>query len=303
MPARPPGPYNCPLRKLPTLGFRTVRQPDILLSSPNKTSERTVRTRKSVENPYGHDRYAFAWEHVPCDTAAHLDFGCAEGDFLDSLRPKGIRRLVGVDASRAAIESGRRRFPSLELVHLTQTVPLPFEDQSFSCISVLDVIEHVDKQTEVLDEINRVARDDALLIVTVPRQYILSFLDMGNFKFRFPRLHRWFYCLRHSQQEYDRHYVTNPDGLIGDISAQKAWHEHFSPQKLEALLRKSGFVPVNFDGSGFFMRGLVLAEPFVRWFSPMRPVITQLKRRDNQYFASMNLFCVARKQSCPGDSK
>ena len=67
-----------------------------------------MRTKISTNNPHGHDRYGFAWEQVGPNTEAHLDFGCYGGKFLDSLRAKGIKRLVGLDASGEAIEKGRR---------------------------------------------------------------------------------------------------------------------------------------------------------------------------------------------------
>ena len=58
----------------------------------------------------------------------------------------------------------------------------------------------------------------------------------------------------HSQDQYHKRYVSNPDGMIGDISAKKQWHEHFSRSALSALLKKSGFAVVRFGGTGLFSR-------------------------------------------------
>lgn len=254
-----------------------------------------MRTRLGEQNPFEPGRAAFAWEHVPAGSDAHLDFGCYEGVFLDSLRAKGVRRLVGVDASSEAVERGRIRFPQIELVHMTQTIPVPFPNGAFSSVSLMDVIEHVDDQVGLLRELHRVLRSDGILIITVPGQYALSFLDMGNFKFRFPRLHRWYYSARHSRGEYERRYISNPDGLMGDISAKKGWHEHFSREKLGNLLRQGGFVPDNFDGSNFWNRFLVFPELGLRWLPPARGLFRGLKNVDARWFASSNLFCVARK--------
>lgn len=254
-----------------------------------------MRTPLSDRDPFKCGRSAFAWEHVPEGSTAHLDFGCYEGVFLDSLRVKGVRRLVGVDASSDAVERGRARHPQIELVHMTQTVPLPFESETFSSVSIMDVIEHVDEQVALLKELRRVLRPDGILIITVPGQYALSFLDMGNFKFRFPRLHRWYYSFRHSRQEYERRYVSNPDGLMGDISATKGWHEHFTQTKLGNLLRQGGFAPVLFDGSSFWNRLLVFPELPFGWLPPARAIFRGLKNLDARWFESSNLFCVARK--------
>ncbi len=254
-----------------------------------------MRTRLHRENPHGHDRYGFAWEHVPAGSEAHLDFGCYRGAFLDSLRTRSIGRRVGVDVVADAVAEGRRRFPDVEFAVIEPHAPLPFPDRTFSSATLLDVIEHVADQAAVLDELNRVLRDDGVLVVTVPGRYILSALDAGNFKFRFPRLHRWYYCRNHTREEYERRYVSNPEGLIGDVSAEKRWHEHFSRQGLRALLERSGFAVVEFDGSAFFGRPLGLMQHVVGRLGPLRRLLRRAMAADARWFASMNLFCLARK--------
>jgi len=253
-----------------------------------------MHTPVGPDNPYGFSRRGFAWEKVPDGSPAHLDFGCNDGDFLASLRRKNVARLVGVDADRDAIDRARKAHPDIEWLHRAGA-PLPYDDRAFASITLLDVIEHIDDQNAVLDELHRVLADDGILIVTVPGQHVFSFLDAGNLKFRFPRLHRWFYCLRHGRRQYERRYVSNPDGLIGDISARKRWHEHFSRDRLATLLAASGFQIVEFDGAGLFYRPLSWLLRFCGWIGPLRRCLRSLTTLDAQRFASANLFCVARK--------
>jgi len=255
-----------------------------------------MRTVLSRDNPLGHTRAGYAWEMVPPGGEAHLDYGCHDGVFLERLAAKGPRRLVGVDLCREAIEAGRARRPNLELIHLDRTSGLPFADASFGSISLLDVIEHIADQKAVLDELYRVLEPNGILIVTVPGLYCFSFMDVGNLKFRFPRLHRWAYCLRHSRAAYEARYAANADGLIGDVEAAKGWHEHFGRAQLAALLGGSGFAVVDFDGSGFLRRPIgLLALPLAR-FKPVNRLLESVYKLDARCFASMNLFCVARKQ-------
>ena len=249
----------------------------------------------TLKNPYGYNRHGFAWENVPEGKAAHLDFGCHSGEFLNSLIVKGIGRLVGLDVSQDAVDRANQQFPDLEIISISETVPLPFENCLFSSITVLDVIEHVYEQNELLDELNRVLKEDGVLIVTVPGKHLFSFLDIGNYKFIFPKLHQWYYCISHSREEYDRRYVSNPDGLVGDISGKKRWHEHFSRSKLTKLLNNSGFDVVKFDGSCFFMRIKSHIEPLIQWIKPLQSLIQRLSILDAKRFKSANLFCIARK--------
>ncbi len=254
-----------------------------------------MHTRVTGDNPFGYDRYGFAWQHVPAGGAAHLDFGCGDGRFLAALATKGIGRRVGLDGSQDAVQRARERLAGLDVRHLRCTIPLPFADKEFASISLMDVLEHVDEQGALLGELGRVLRDDGVLVVTVPGRHVFSFLDLGNLKFRFPRLHRWYYRRRHSAQEYEQRYVHNPDGLVGDISARKRWHEHFSRYGLEQLLSRSGWAVVEFDGAGLFLRILRIMEMTVGRSGPLHRLVRKATAWDARRFESANLFCIARK--------
>ena len=254
-----------------------------------------MRTTLDTDNPYGPNRYGFAWQQIPAGGAAHLDFGCGDGRFLKSLKQRGITCLVGVDVSREAVRQAYHASGGLEIIHLTQTTPLPFPDKFFSSVTLMDVLEHVAEQGALLAELRRVLQDDGTLIVTVPGRHFFSFLDLGNFKFLFPRLHRWFYCRTHAVQEYEKRYAANPDGLIGDVSAAKRWHEHFSTDRLAALLAEHGFDAVSFDGTGYFTRVLKIVDLLARRFGALHAAIGKAKAWDARYFRTANVFCVAHK--------
>jgi len=130
------------------------------------------------------------------------------------------------------------------------------------------------------------------MIITVPKKHIFSFLDMGNFKFIFPTLHKIYYQLRYSKKEYNLRYVNNENGLYGDIENEKMWHQHFANSELEALLKSCGFTVIQFDGSGLFGRPLLIFSiciPFIR------PLAKKLKYWDARLFESMNCFAIASK--------
>ncbi len=256
-----------------------------------------MRTEISPDCPHTYSPHIYAWQQVPPGSAAHLDFGCNDGTFLASLGSKQIARLVGVDVSAEAIEGGRRKFPELDLRHCAEGEGLDFPDKTFDSITLMDVIEHVHEQVELLGQLERMLTDDGVLIVTVPGKHIFSFLDMGNFKFMFPRIHKWHYCRKHSLQEYEQRYVNNPDGLVGDVSARKRWHEHFSRKKLARLLERGGFVVESFDGAGFFLRPLFVMSHLAGPTGRIGRFLRRLLNKDVRRFSSSNLFCLARKKN------
>ncbi len=261
-----------------------------------------MRFRPSTANPHTALRFAYAWEQIPPDTAGHLDVGCFDGEFLASLQSRRIGRLVGADASSAALTKAREMHPQCEFVHLSPPEgDLPFADESFTSVSLLEVIEHVADQKHLLGEVHRVLAPGGVLLVSVPGKHLFSFLDVGNLKFRFPHLHRWFYVRKHGREEYHRRYVDNPEGLVGDISMKKRWHEHFRSDGLKQLLRSSGFEVRDLDGAGFFWRlilgsGIALNQlRFVPASQALKAALAKAYQWDNTLGSVANLFCQAVK--------
>jgi ubiquinone/menaquinone biosynthesis C-methylase UbiE len=136
----------------------------------------------------------------------------------------------------------------VELKLITKGVKLPFDDHSFDSVSMLDVLEHIHEQEPILKECHRVLRVGGKLIITVPKKHVWSFLDIGNFKFRFPRVHKFYVCWRYSQAYYNERYANNVNGLFGDVEVEKMWHQHFKPDELKSLLSDSGFDDIDCRG-------------------------------------------------------
>lgn len=252
-----------------------------------------MKLRITEQNPHNYNRYGFAWEFIN-GTDSVLDFGCHDGNFLNSLqRDSNKITRIGVDVYAPAIESGNKLFPELQLLHTGKGQPLSFEDESFDKIIFLDVLEHIKDQKAILTELYRVLKDNGQMVVTVPGKHLFSFLDVGNYKFYFPRTHRLFYIARHGRDAHELQYTEkNPYGLIGDIEREKGIHEHFSRKKLRNLLNSCGFEVIRFDGTGFFQRLLnifYIMLPFLRFL--LRPV----QRLDTRIFNRTNLFAVTRK--------
>ena len=205
-----------------------------------------------------------------------------------------IRQGIGVDVNAEVVTGAHASLPAdLTLTQIRKAEPLPFSDNCFDSVSVLDVIEHVVDQDFILRECQRVLRPGGAMVVTVPGQHIFSFLDIGNFKFRFPRLHRWYYSRKYSPEAYRKRYIECPNGLIGDIDRIKSWHEHFSETRLAGLLERSGLEHVEVDGCGLFNRPLELIACSLP--DPLRRLVDRQIRWDEAFFARTHLFAVGVK--------
>lgn len=93
-----------------------------------------------------------------------LDAGCGTGMLLRELERRGYR-AAGIDvlpppAQQAETDGDPR-------VEIGDVEALPFPDDSFDCVLLLDVLEHVDDR-RALAEAARVLRPAGLLLVAVP---------------------------------------------------------------------------------------------------------------------------------------
>ena len=135
--------------------------------------------------------------------------------FNSSFLPKHIDRLLDVGCKDAAqselfairahqtfaidpdLASLIANAPVRRHIHLAAAVAeaLPFPDESFDCVTLMGVLEHIDVGNErrALEEIHRVLRPGGTFVIQVPHAGLFDFLDPLNFKLRFPLLVSWYY--------------------------------------------------------------------------------------------------------------
>ena len=244
-----------------------------------------MRRKLSEKNPFFNTpRFALGYELLP-DNAHMLDFGCHDGKFGQMIKSYRNIDYVGVDKNLDAIKNAPQDILIKELVF-----PLPFTNEEFDAITMFEVLEHIHDQNKVLTEIFRVLKPNGFLIVSVPRQHIFSFLDLANFKFIFPNLHRYYYSFMHSKQAYQERYIENTNELVGDIETEKRWHQQFSDDEMTELLERNGFKVEEIDGFGLFNVLFTFLGAIFRVSVPQ-----SVRNWDNRTFHYSSLLCVARK--------
>ena len=93
-----------------------------------------------------------------------LDVGCGTGSDLTFFSQFG--KTVGLDLSPVAIDYCHKRgFPNVKLAN---ALSLPFSDNTFDVVALLDVLEHIDDDIAVLKEAHRVLKPGGIVIVTAP---------------------------------------------------------------------------------------------------------------------------------------
>jgi SAM-dependent methyltransferase len=116
------------------------------------------------------ERFSTTADLIPPDAHSILDAGCGNGVFVDFLSKNSRNNLYihALDRSKEALKH----------VHVEKTLGdvtnLPFENNSFDCVSCLEVIEHlpIPAFKEALSELTRVA--NKYVLISVPYQEVLE---------------------------------------------------------------------------------------------------------------------------------
>ena len=110
------------------------------------------------------------------DNISILDVGCGEGFITELVRKefKGIKRIVGVDCAREALEIAKARNPQIEFVE-GSIYNLNFENNEFDIVICTEVLEHLENPQIAFKEIQRVGKK--FLLITVPHE---PWFRLGN---------------------------------------------------------------------------------------------------------------------------
>jgi ubiquinone/menaquinone biosynthesis C-methylase UbiE len=101
-----------------------------------------------------------------------LEIGCGTGFVLASIRQSlpGLS-LTGSDISSAGLVYAAKRVYNTELVQFDATmIPYNYE---FDIVGAFDVLEHIEKDEQVLTQMNKAIVSDGGIIITVPQHQFL----------------------------------------------------------------------------------------------------------------------------------
>lgn len=137
-----------------------------------------------------------------------LEIGCGDGMLLSLL--KGANEVYGIEASATGVEKCIAQGIRATCLDVS-SVPLPFPDDHFDCVIILETFEHLMNPYYALLEIRRVLKEDAKLICSVPNPktghpYLYPGLfEFSNFRwflqqsgFRIDRIEPWEWAPRES---------------------------------------------------------------------------------------------------------
>jgi len=100
-----------------------------------------------------------------------LDYGCADGGYSAELLRSGASEVVGVDVEEDRIQTAQKGASPGTTFLAFDGKSLPFADAEFDGAFVNEVLEHVGGEAAALNEISRVLKPGAYIVVISPNRW------------------------------------------------------------------------------------------------------------------------------------
>ena len=100
-------------------------------------------------------------------TSTILEIGCGQGFNTQILAKNKKNDVIGIDLSKDEIKIARKRYKTVRF-EVMNAENLKFKDNTFDKIYAIQILEHVDNLSKVLDEISRVLKPRGKVIISVP---------------------------------------------------------------------------------------------------------------------------------------
>lgn len=234
-------------------------------------------------------------DNIPKNTQALLDYGSGDGHFTKKLINKA-KKIYACDVDKKTFSLNPKNYLKVDFSTVGVHCVTDYPDNSFDCITLMGVLEHVDNELILLKELSRILKPEGVLMVYVLNKGLLGFIDAANLKFIFPGLHKFIWEIVYSKESYKEEFIDKTKkNMFGDFTYTKKWHSHYSITELDKMANSFSLKREKVWYYGMFSPLLMLIE-FVYYviFKRFNPFISWLLKSDSSIsFGTLSYSMVA----------
>ena len=106
--------------------------------------------------------------------ALGLDLFCGTGYGTYLMSKRVSCSVMGMDASREAVEFGGKHFSNRRTIYAHKVFPFELPRSTFDFITCFESLEHVEDWHLLLDEVSNALKPDGVLLLSCPNEAVLS---------------------------------------------------------------------------------------------------------------------------------
>lgn len=133
--------------------------------------------RKNILQKYWHTRrFEEVTKVIESSGGRILDIGCADGVFTNEiLKKSNASEIIAIDVLKESLDWAKKHWGEEKRIKFVMgdAHNLKFDSNSFDAVFALEVLEHVYKPQDVLNEIKRVLKKGGYAVFLVPSDSIL----------------------------------------------------------------------------------------------------------------------------------
>ncbi|MGA2030820.1 MAG: class I SAM-dependent methyltransferase [Thermoguttaceae bacterium] len=193
-----------------------------------------------------------------------LDIGCFAGTFLSLLPEETFRSQLGVDILESQVAFANRRFgtPFRSFRYIRHIADLAQIDQTFDCVTLIEVIEHLEEPTicELFRHVSAKLKKGGRLVLTTP-----------NYASCWPVLE--IIVNRLSDVSYEEQHITKFNFFTCIRRLKRVYRD--LPQEFDLLLRTTSHFAAPFLAAFSFEASMKLSKvfPHMLWKNPFGNLI------------------------------
>jgi 2-polyprenyl-3-methyl-5-hydroxy-6-metoxy-1,4-benzoquinol methylase len=189
---------------------------------PSSYYENHFTENRGFQVHYKESHYYVAWTQVltflrKINPSSILEIGCGTGQLAEYLKDEGYNNYEGFDFANKAIEMARQRVDMK--FYWGDALDKNLYRKSFSAVICLEVLEHIEKDLQVLENIP----EGRHIIFSVPN-------------FDAPSHIRWFTSEWQIKKRYFRHINITEIIRIGNLFICRGTISKFDPSFLQSIL-------------------------------------------------------------------
>ena len=106
---------------------------------------------------------------VPSDAQSILDIGCGNGMVGGALKNRQQCRVVGIELSKPAAREANKILDKVITGDIEKySTLLQLQDESFDCIILGDILEHLNEPVQLINQLKRFLRPNGCLVLSIP---------------------------------------------------------------------------------------------------------------------------------------